>query len=104
MALRMAVNDEVGALQRFLDTFTEALRPGGRVAIIAFHSLEDRAVKQSFARLAASCHCPPGLPLCSCGQKPTLRLVTRRPLRPRPDEAMANPRSRSARLRAAEVR
>lgn len=102
MALRMAVNDELGSLHRFLDTFTEALRPGGRVAVIAFHSLEDRAVKQAFSRLANPCTCPPGLPVCVCGRKPSLSLVTRRPLRPSREEQQGNPRSRSARLRVAE--
>lgn len=102
MALRMAVNDELGSLGRFLDTFTEALRPGGRVAVIAFHSLEDRAVKQAFARLANPCTCPPGLPVCVCGRTPQVSLVTRRALRPSREEQTANPRARSARLRVAE--
>jgi 16S rRNA (cytosine1402-N4)-methyltransferase len=102
MALRMAVNDELGALGRFLETFTETLRPGGRVALIAFHSLEDRAVKEGFSRLAKTCTCPPGLPVCACGWRPLLRVLTRRPLRPRAEEVIANPRSRSARLRVAE--
>jgi 16S rRNA (cytosine1402-N4)-methyltransferase len=103
MALRMAVNDELGALARFLATFSEALRPGGRVVVIAFHSLEDRAVKQAFARLANPCSCPPSLPLCACGRRPQIKVLTRRPLRASPAEVAANPRSRSARLRAAEV-
>lgn len=102
MALRMAVNDELGALDRFLATFTEALRPGGRVAVIAFHSLEDRAVKQAFARLANPCTCPPSLPVCACGREPLVSLITRRPLRPSREEQATNPRSRSARLRVAE--
>jgi len=102
MALRMAVNDELGSLHRFLDTFTEALRPGGRVAVIAFHSLEDRAVKQAFSRLANPCTCPPGLPVCVCGRTPSVSLITRRPLRPSPEEQESNPRCRSARLRVAE--
>lgn len=102
MALRMAVNDELGSLQRFLDTFTETLRPGGRVAVIAFHSLEDRAVKRAFARLANPCVCPPALPLCCCGRVASVSVVTRRPLRPSDAEQSGNPRSRSARLRVAE--
>jgi 16S rRNA (cytosine1402-N4)-methyltransferase len=102
MALRMAVNDELGSLHRFLETFTEALRPGGRVAIISFHSLEDRAVKERFAQLANPCTCPPGLPICGCGREPQLSVVTGRPLRPRQEETAANPRARSARLRVAE--
>jgi 16S rRNA (cytosine1402-N4)-methyltransferase len=101
-ALRIAVNDELGALQQFLETFVDALRPGGRVAIIAFHSLEDRAVKRCFARLTNPCICPPDLPRCACGRSPLLRLLTRRPLRPGAKELEGNPRARSARLRAAE--
>jgi 16S rRNA (cytosine1402-N4)-methyltransferase len=102
MALRMKVNDELGCLHRFLDTFTEALRPGGRVAVISFHSLEDRAVKQRFANLARPCTCPPDLPVCGCGKRPQVSIVTRRPLRPSPHELSVNPRARSARLRVAE--
>jgi 16S rRNA (cytosine1402-N4)-methyltransferase len=103
MALRIAVNDELGALRRFLDSFAEAVRPGGRVAVIAFHSLEDRAVKERFARLAHPCTCPPGLAVCGCGRTPTVRLLTRRAVKPSASEESANPRARSARLRAAEV-
>jgi 16S rRNA (cytosine1402-N4)-methyltransferase len=102
LALRMAVNDEIGSLRRFLATFTEALRPGGRVAIIAFHSVEDRLVKEGLARLAHPCTCPPNLPVCGCGLQPTMAVVTRRPLRPGQQELDANPRARSARLRVAE--
>ena len=103
MALRIAVNDELGALRRFLDTFSEALKPGGRVAVISFHSLEDRAVKQRFARLSRPCTCPPGLAVCACGKTPTVRLLTRKAVRPSEEEQARNPRARSARLRAAEV-
>jgi 16S rRNA (cytosine1402-N4)-methyltransferase len=102
-ALRIAVNDELGSLERFLASFRRALRPGGRVAVIAFHSLEDRLVKQSFARLERPCICPPDLPVCACGRTPQLRPLTRKPLRPSDDEVAANPRARSARLRAAEA-
>jgi len=102
-ALRIAVNDELGALERFLRSFRRALRPGGRVAIIAFHSLEDRLVKQSFARLEHPCTCPPGLPVCGCGRRAELRALQRRPVRPSPEEVAVNPRARSARLRAAEA-
>ena len=75
-ALRMAVNDEMASLERFLQTFHQVLRPGGRVAVIAFHSLEDRAVKQRFARLADPCTCPPDLPLCACGRQPVVSVLT----------------------------
>ncbi len=102
-ALRMAVNDELGALGRFLKRAPEALRPGGRVVVISFHSLEDRAVKRGFAALASPCTCPPDLPVGACGQKPRVKLLTTRPLRPGEDEVARNPRSRSAKLRAAEM-
>jgi 16S rRNA (cytosine1402-N4)-methyltransferase len=101
-ALRMAVNEELPSLQRFLESFVDVLRPGGRVAVIAFHSLEDRAVKQGLARLARPCTCPPRLPVCACGRRPTVLEVTHRPLRPSPEELTTNARARSARLRAAE--
>jgi 16S rRNA (cytosine1402-N4)-methyltransferase len=101
-ALRIVVNDELGSLKRFLDTFTDVVRPGGRVAVIAFHSLEDRAVKQGFARMENPCTCPPGLPECLCGQRARLAVVTRRPIRPSEEEVARNPRSRSGRLRVAE--
>jgi 16S rRNA (cytosine1402-N4)-methyltransferase len=101
-ALRIVVNDELGSLNRFLDTFTDVLRPGGRVAVIAFHSLEDRAVKQRFARMENPCTCPPGLPECLCGERAQLAVVTRRPIRPSDEEVALNPRSRSGRLRVAE--
>lgn len=102
MALRMVVNDELGSLERFLDTFTEALRPGGRVAVISFHSLEDRIVKHRLAALADPCTCPPDLPFCGCGKKPSVAVLTRRPLRPDAREVSDNPRARSAKLRVAE--
>ena len=102
-ALRMAVNRELDALERFLQSFDKVLRPGGRVAVIAFHSLEDRAVKRRFARLAKPCTCPPGLPMCACGLEPVVSLLTRKPARPDDHEVADNPRARSARLRAVEV-
>jgi 16S rRNA (cytosine1402-N4)-methyltransferase len=89
--------------QQSFARFRRALRPGGRVAIIAFHSLEDRLVKQSFARLERPCVCPPGLPMCACGRRPELRRLSKRPLRPRPQEVAHTPRAPSARLRAAEA-
>jgi 16S rRNA (cytosine1402-N4)-methyltransferase len=101
-ALRIAVNDELGALREGLDAAILALRPGGRLVVIAYHSLEDRCVKHRFREAARGCTCPPRIPVCICGGVPLLRVVTRRPLRPGPDEIRDNPRARSARLRAAE--
>jgi 16S rRNA (cytosine1402-N4)-methyltransferase len=100
--LRIAVNDEIGRLERFLADLPGLLKPGGRVAVIAYHSLEDRPVKRTLAGLARPCVCPPRLAVCVCGKKPLLRLLTSKALRPGADEVAANPRARSARLRAAE--
>jgi 16S rRNA (cytosine1402-N4)-methyltransferase len=80
----------------------DALRPGGRLAVLAYHSLEDRIVKNMFRDLEKGCVCPPAQPVCNCGRTPSLRRITRRPLRPDPEEIARNPRARSARLRAAE--
>jgi 16S rRNA (cytosine1402-N4)-methyltransferase len=101
-ALRIAVNDEMEALSVGVDEATELLAPAGRIVVIAYHSLEDRMVKQRFRTLERGCICPPRAPVCTCGRKPRLRQVTRKPVRPGPDEVARNPRSRSARLRAAE--
>jgi len=101
-ALRMAVNEELEELERFLALIPEFLRPGGRVTVISFHSLEDRLVKRAFRREAAGCVCPPRQPVCTCGHAPRLSILTKRPLVPSEDEAAANPRARSAKLRAAE--
>ncbi len=101
-ALRIAVNDELGALEEGLDTAISVLRPGGRLVVISYHSLEDRIVKHRFRAAARGCVCPPKQPICNCGRKPALEILTRRPLRPEPEETDRNPRSRSARLRAAE--
>jgi 16S rRNA (cytosine1402-N4)-methyltransferase len=78
------------------------LRSGGRLVVIAYHSLEDRAVKRTLAGLAHRCTCPPGLPVCGCGREDLVRLLTSRPITPAPEEIERNPRSRSAKLRAAE--
>ncbi len=102
MALRIAVNDELGALERMLPQALELLAPGGRLAVISFHSLEDRIVKSFFRQEATGCICPPEAPVCTCGRRPRVRLVTRRPIEPTPEECARNPRSRSARLRVAE--
>jgi len=101
-ALRIAVNDELGALREGLDQAIGLLRPGGRAAIISFHSLEDRIVKQAFVGHAKGCICPPRLPVCRCGKKPDLKILTKRPVMASEDETAANPAARSAKLRAAE--
>ena len=100
-ALRIVVNEELESLEEAMPVALELLRPGGRMAVISFHSLEDRIVKRFFAAQARGCTCPPDLPVCVCGKKPTLRLVTRRAVRPSPAETAENPRAASARLRAA---
>src|SRR5436305_3602656 len=100
-ALRIAVNDELGQLAAALPCAWELLRPGGRLAAIAFHSLEDRRVKRFLADRARGCVCPPELPVCVCGRRPEAELLTRRALAPSAGELSANPRSRSAHLRAA---
>jgi 16S rRNA (cytosine1402-N4)-methyltransferase len=101
-ALRIAVNGELEAVERVLPIAVNALAPGGRLAVIAFHSLEDRIVKQFFRRESQDCICPPRQPVCTCGHKASLREINRRPLSPSPAEVQENPRSRSARLRVAE--
>jgi 16S rRNA (cytosine1402-N4)-methyltransferase len=100
-ALRIAVNDELTQLEQALPAAWERLAPGGRMAAIAFHSLEDRLVKRFFAARARGCICPPDLPICVCGHEPEAELLTRRAVAPTPGEVAANPRSRSAHLRAA---
>jgi 16S rRNA (cytosine1402-N4)-methyltransferase len=101
-AIRMAVNDELGELERFLADGYRVLRPRGRLAVLAYHSLEDRRVKDAFRRWAAACLCPPRTPRCACGWSAKVRLLTRRPLRPSAREVARNPRARSARLRIVE--
>ena len=100
-ALRIAVNDELTQLEQALPAAWELLVPGGRMAAISFHSLEDRLVKRFFAARARGCICPPDLPICVCGHEPEAELLTRRAVAPTPGEVAANPRSRSAHLRAA---
>jgi 16S rRNA (cytosine1402-N4)-methyltransferase len=100
-ALRIAVNDELGQLEAALPAALEMLRPGGRLAVISFHSLEDRIVKRFIAEQAKGCTCPPDFPVCVCGKEPTLRPLTRKPVRPGKQETDVNPRAASARLRAA---
>lgn len=101
-ALRIAVNDELGALTDALRQAVELLHPEGRLAVISFHSLEDRAVKQFMQREARDCLCPPNAPTCVCHHCATLRIVTRKPIQPADIEVAQNPRSRSAKLRVAE--
>ena len=100
-ALRIAVNDELGALAAALPAALTMLRPGGRLAVISFHSLEDRIVKRFIAEKAKGCTCPPEFPICVCGKEPELRPLTRKPVRPSARETDANPRASSARLRVA---
>jgi 16S rRNA (cytosine1402-N4)-methyltransferase len=100
-ALRIAVNDELAQLEAALPAALEMLRPGGRLAVISFHSLEDRIAKRFIAERAKGCTCPPDFPVCVCGKEPTLRPLTRKPVRPAKQETDVNPRAASARLRAA---
>jgi 16S rRNA (cytosine1402-N4)-methyltransferase len=98
-ALRIAVNDELGALETALPAAFSMLRTGGRLAVISFHSLEDRAVKRFMRGLEGGCECPPDFPVCVCGKEPQLRSPSRKAIRPSADELAANPRAGSARLR-----
>lgn len=101
-AIRIAVNGELDALSQVLDQAFDFLNPGGRFAIITFHSLEDRMVKQKFADFAKGCTCPPDFPVCICGKKPRGTLVSRKPITPTEKELAENRRSRSAKLRIVE--
>ena len=101
-ALRIEVNDELGELKRLMANFCDMLKVGGRIAVISFHSLEDRIVKQSFAELARTCTCPPDLPVCVCGTVPKVKLLTKKPILPSEREIEENKGSHSAKLRAAE--
>ena len=101
-AIRIAVNGELDALPPMLRAAVDGLNPGGRLAVITFHSLEDRIVKRTLAELARGCVCPPEFPVCVCGKKPQVRLVTRKPVTAGGAELEENPRARSAKLRVAE--
>ena len=101
-ALRIAVNDELGVLEAVLPQCVELLKPGGRLAVITFHSLEDRIVKNYFRTESRDCICPPEQPICTCGHRAKLKIVTRKPVEPSPAEVADNPRARSATLRAVE--
>ena len=103
-ALRIEVNSELTVLRRGLDAAVRWLNPGGRLAVISYHSLEDRIVKDTFASLANRCTCPPDLPVCMCGREPVLDIITRKPVLPSPEEVARNPRARSAKLRVARKR
>ncbi len=101
-AIRIAVNDELGAVERMVDDAVPRLNVGGRLAIISFHSLEDRIVKTGLAEFAKGCTCPPGFPVCVCGKTPVIKLTPRKPIVADEEELQENPRARSAKLRVAE--
>lgn len=101
-AIRIEVNGELGAIEPAIRSAEELLNPGGRIVIITFHSLEDRIVKQTYQDLASGCNCPKSLPVCVCGRRPRVKVITRKPILPSDGELESNPRSRSAKLRIAE--
>ena len=101
-AIRIAVNDELSAIDDLLQDAVPRLNPGGRLCVISFHSLEDRIVKTAFAGFAKGCTCPPDFPVCVCGKKPQVKLTPRKPILPSAEELAVNPRARSAKLRVAE--
>ena len=101
-AIRIEVNDELAPLSAGVEDITKRIRPGGRIAVITFHSLEDRIIKNIFRTMANPCTCPPKSPVCVCHRKPLVQVVTRKPILPAQAEVEYNPRSRSAKLRAAE--
>lgn len=101
-ALRIIVNNELESVEKVLPLAVQALGPGGRLAVIAFHSLEDRLVKEYFRRESKDCICPPNQPVCTCGHKASIKEITRRPITPTEEEINQNSRARSAKLRVAE--
>ena len=101
-AIRIAVNDELGAVEKIMEDAVDLLNPGGRLAIITFHSLEDRIVKNGMADAAKGCTCPPNFPVCVCGKKPKVKLISRKPIVSGSEELEMNPRARSAKLRVCE--
>ncbi len=102
-ALRIAVNGELSAVEEALTDLWKHLNPGGRICVITFHSLEDRITKEAFADMAKGCTCPPQFPVCVCGGKPKVRLISKKPILPSTEELERNPRARSAKLRVCEV-
>ena len=101
-AIRIAVNDELGSVEKVMRDAVPCLNPGGRLAVITFHSLEDRIVKTAMAGAAKGCTCPPNFPVCVCGKKPDVKLISRKPIVASDEELECNPRSRSAKLRVCE--
>ena len=101
-AIRIEVNGELAVIEPAIRDAADIMAEGGRIAIITFHSLEDRIVKQTYADLASGCTCPKDFPICVCGKKPTVKIVSRKPILPSKEELEENPRSRSAKLRVAE--
>ena len=101
-AIRIEVNGELAIIEPTIKDAVDLLNPGGRIAIITFHSLEDRIVKQTYADLASGCTCPKNFPVCVCGKKPTVKAISKKPVLPSEEELEVNPRSRSAKLRVAE--
>ena len=101
-AIRIAVNDELGAVETIMEDAVDLLNPGGRLAVITFHSLEDRIVKNGMAAAAKGCTCPPSFPVCVCGKKPRVKQISRKPITASQEELDMNPRSRSAKLRVCE--
>ena len=101
-ALRIEVNRELSGLENAITVFTDKLALGGKLAIISFHSLEDRIIKNTFRELSKECACPPLAPVCTCGSKPQIKILTKKPIVPTEDETRQNPRSRSAKLRVVE--
>jgi 16S rRNA (cytosine1402-N4)-methyltransferase len=98
--LRIAVNRELEGLGEFVETSVDLLQAGGRLVVISFHSLEDRIVKRTLRRLAGQCECDPRMPVCTCGARRVVEILTKRPVVPSDDETRENPRARSAKLRA----
>ena len=101
-AIRIAVNDELGSVEKVMRDAIDCLNPGGRLAVITFHSLEDRIVKNAMSAASKGCTCPPNFPVCVCGKKPKVSLVSRKPITSTQEELEANPRARSAKLRVCE--